>query len=302
MPSPGCSGILGRAFIDCFAAVELRFPQRQQQPQASESGVGLQAETSGPEIRFHSEYDIEAATAATPAADAGSRSVSVITPDGAVTPSPSAAPDPSYGPGMQPPETGGLTRVDLQTLGATGLWGLQLRVTGGGHSVVLPALLDTGAPVTVLNEAAAVALGLQPAAAVAAAAPPPAQARQGWLGGLLGGFGAPPPPPSGAVQGLRPAPAALDLAVQVAVRSLGSQQALGPAAGNPLLAPAQEEEEEGAGPGCLPLGSVRPLLGDLPGFRSLGVQPGMPAAILGLDVLSLRSTIVLVPREGVVLL
>lgn len=52
--------------------------------------------------------------------------------------------------------------MHMGVLGDTGLWGVSLRVMrSDGSSVDVPCLVDTGAPVTVLNIAAAEALGLR---------------------------------------------------------------------------------------------------------------------------------------------
>ena len=74
----------------------------------------------------------------------------------------------------------GLTRVPVQTLGISGLWGLQLRV----GDVTLPALVDTGCPVTTFNRAAAAAVGRP-------VAPAPSPQPKGFFERLIPGL-APP--------------------------------------------------------------------------------------------------------------
>ena len=101
------------------------------------------------------------------------------------------------------------TAVQMYTMGATGLWGVDLVAKctvspalgsplggandseGGastsnlGRTVTFPALVDTGAPTTVLNVAAAIALGLLPSQPSEAGAesqqaptPPPSRLQQ----------------------------------------------------------------------------------------------------------------------------
>lgn len=83
-----------------------------------------------------------------------------------------------HAPGAFDADASGLASVTLVELGAWNLFGCTLVVDGDG--VEVPALVDTGAPATILNGPAASLLGLDPP-------PPPPEA-----GGLLGRLFKPP--------------------------------------------------------------------------------------------------------------
>lgn len=350
VPSPSCSGILGRSFIDCFAAVELRFkpdPAEQQGAEASAS----QAADNGPSVQGSGD-SAEAAgpSGASGAAGNGNNSVVAGTSAAVSAELQSAAPvAAAAGPGSSDgagasgsgvggdgyeirfhaeydiataTEAGRLRSVPLSSLGETGLWGAQLRLRGpdGSPEVVMPALVDTGAPVTIINAAAAAALGLSPAAPEPPTQSPTPAPRPGGGGGLLGGIGkmlglggggkgpgAPGAPGAagGMVGGghmLRPLQVSLDmsLACSPCAEAPGGEAPEARQAG-------QEAAEAGAGATgphgtWAHLGSVRPCVGDLPGFQALGIAPGQPGAILGLDALAALDAIVFCPKEAVMLL
>lgn len=353
VPSPSCSGILGRSFIDCFAAVELRFkpdPAEQQGTEASAS----QAASNGASVQGSGD-SAEAAGPSDASGAAGNGNSSVVAGtsaavsaelQGAAAVAAAAAPGSSNGAGASGSGVGGdgyeirfhaeydiaaateagrLRSVPLSSLGETGLWGAQLRLRGpdGSPEVVMPALVDTGAPVTIFNTAAAAALGLSPAASQPPAQPPAPAPRPGGGGGLLGGIGkmlglggggkgpgtpGAPGAAGGMVGGghmLRPLQVSLDMSLAC---SPCAKAAGGPGGEAPEARQAgQEAAEAGAGATgphgtWAHLGSVRPCVGDLPGFQALGIAPGQPGAILGLDALAALDAIVFCPKEAVMLL
>ena len=181
----------------------------------------------------------------------------------------------------------GMTPVDLELLGETGLWGVRLQLGSCGG---VPALLDTGSPVTVLNSACAEKAGLRlPAAAdwtdekeeEKESQQPP----KSLLGRLFGNKQrAPPPPPPPMVPGDR------ELSVRMETSQQQQQQ---------QQPQEEQEQEEGGliGASSLELGAVRPMIGDLPGFAALGLAEGDPGAILGLDTLSGCKRLVLVASQ-----
>uniref|UniRef100_A0A6U2F9U3 Peptidase A2 domain-containing protein n=1 Tax=Chlamydomonas euryale TaxID=1486919 RepID=A0A6U2F9U3_9CHLO len=188
----------------------------------------------------------------------------------------------------------------MGVLGTTGLWGVTLRVTRDGAEVDMPCLVDTGSPITVLNSAAAAALRVGPSAP--AKAEP--EGEKGLLGRLKSAFK--PKATAGAVMGL--APAGVDLSLSVGpLKPASSSNISGAEAGS-----SGGEAHEASAPSSLSssndgvfvdMGSVSSaMVGDLPGFAALGVQPGQPAAVLGLDAFSCRTSVVVVPKESLLLL
>lgn len=173
VPSPGAAGILGRAFMDSFPAVEFRlqvggrvfipsFPtstserslvrhpplpcrlslcsHREHFHRRGLTRPGTGDAPAGPQdnvIRFHSEWDSSAAQ-----------------------------------------EQESLLSMDVELLGETGLWGVRVDI---GDSKDVPALLDTGSPVTVLNSACASRAGLQLPAG------PQGKGSESLVGRLFGG-------------------------------------------------------------------------------------------------------------------
>ena len=315
VPSPGCSGILGRAFLDCFAATEFCFLSSasstshpisdthldQDEPQNLPS-VEEMAPPSVDEIRFHESKHVLLGSHSTAFSSSG------------------AACDNYQEARLHEP-------IKMHILGDTGLWGVHIRAKqvlgesqgdisnnlvdidqssqgGSGDglevSVQFPALVDTGAPTTVLNVAAAIALGLipprvqQPATQTSPVASGN-KASGGLFGQLLSSLGArlspPSPPLGGAVVGLTLSPSVLDLFIARDNDISGQNTSSG------------EMPAKGEGTSLL-LGSVRPMIGDLPGFASLGVEPGQPAAILGLDALRAggRASVAFIPEDKLMLL
>ena len=163
------------------------------------------------------------------------------------------------------PLMAGKSRIPMSTLGISGLWGVELSVTSLEKIVTLKALVDTGAPTTILNLAAAEALGLD---AAAPPPPPPQEDGKGLLGGLMSKIAKQVPRASG-LPGLRVSPTPLSLSIHLPLKQ-------------------DSEDVTISLDSSIDLGSWRPLMGDLPGFTVLGVEKGEAAAILGLD--ALRST------------
>ena len=245
VPSPSSAGILGRPFLDSFAAVEFVFPSND----------------SPDEIRFYlSELDVS---------------------------------------------TEGKSRVKMSTLGISGLWGVDLTVSNptsdgdDGSRVVMKALVDTGAPTTIINKAAAQALGLNVTEPIPSPSPTLSQESKGLFGGLMGkiqsgiakqasqlsqGVG---------VQGLKVSPTAVSLSL-----SSAPSKPLSSAPSNKEEdLQSQDKERPMAIALLIDLGSWHPLIGDLPGFAVLGVENGEPAAILGLDALRYKGSLTIFPRS-----
>ena len=149
----------------------------------------------------------------------------------------------------------GLRRIAVDASGPGGLPIVMVSVNGGPP---MRGLLDTGAPITILNRAAADAAGVT-LMADADAAPPSAPP----TGGLLSMFQSPPPPPKpergaawvGGAGGVAP------------IRLVASEHAVAVAADGVQLA------------------NVPVLVGDLPGFAALGAGEDEPAVLLGWDAL-----------------
>ena len=295
VPSPGCSGILGRAFLDCFAATELRFSAPPPPPsQPSDGGSAPSIITETPfvdEIRFYQSKETllggPSAERTAAGGGAGDRDESVC---------------------HEP--------VKMHTLGVTGLWGVHIRASrsgvgsgdgsfaaindseaieglggGDGPSVSFTALVDTGAPVTVLNVAAAAALGLVPREPATQSKPASTDKPEGLLSQWLSKLGARSTPSLvGAVGGLTLSPCSLVIVIE--------REANGAA-----RATFEANRFEGEGP-VLCLGMVRPMIGDLAGFASLGMEPGRPAAILGLDALRAggRVSVAFIPEDNLLIL
>jgi hypothetical protein len=222
--------------------------------------------------------------------------------------------------------------VRMGTLGGSGLWGVTLRVSraaatptdsttpgsgGDGASssvgsspegpaaatevVEVRALVDTGAPISVLNAAAARALGLlgspgegggADGAAAAGAGGQAAKSGGGLLGRMFSALQ--PRPPQGAVVGLAPASAPLRLEVTSLGGGDGTAEGGGDARDSAAAGGDTRVWED--------LGVSGVMVGDLPGFAALGVAPGEPAAILGLDALAARDSVVFLPKQQLMLL
>ena len=155
--------------------------------------------------------------------------------------------------------TDGLCEVAADQL-ESGLVACTLTVDG----VDIPALLDTGSPITVLNDAAARAAGVD-------VAPPPAAA-------------------GGPFAKMKAAAAQAQAAAKGEVVMIGG--ATGPVALTKVPEPVQ------IALGAADVGAGRPYVGELPGLAALGglgADAG-PAAVLGADVLRQRARLVL--RDG----
>ena len=164
----------------------------------------------------------------------------------------------------------GMVAVPVETLDKSGLPRVTLVVNG----VAVPALLDTGSPITVLNAAAATAAGIQ-------CAPAGGDTSGGGGGGGFNPFAraaAAVKAAQSAARGDMMTVAGADGPVQLFRAEASASMALGDAA---------------FGDGC------RPYVGDLPGLAALdGLGAGAgPAAVLGTDVLRTRPRMVYTPRE-----
>lgn len=154
--------------------------------------------------------------------------------------------------------TDGLCEVEARQLPESGLVACTLTVNGAA----IPALLDTGSPITVLNDAAARAAGISVA--------PPADASS-----------------AGPFAELKAAAARARAAAKGDVLTIGG-------AGGPVsLTKVPEPVQIALGDADIGLG--RPYVGELPGLAALGglgADAG-PAAVLGADVLRQRARLVL---------
>ncbi len=334
LPSPGCAGILGRAFLDCFPAVEFVFHRSFVPPSVSASSssdastaVDLSSEgpAAAPDAKMQEERLSQGHLLGSHEA-AGSREEGKgdVVDAGVASSANRIAPDGQ-------PElrlhsefdwraavvAGGLRRVPVVLLGGTGLWGLRLRVDGeGGRTAIMPALIDTGAPVSVLNAAAAELLGL--GTPPPPPPPPPASPKAGGLfGRLLSGLTAQQKQPTaGAGGGLVAAASDVRFSVrawldvdaayesEAAADTSGRKNSSGAAAQGPddesnVLSAISLDEQGGE---VVDFGFVRPMMGDMPGFATLGIGAGEPAAILGMDALRRRSSVALCGRDKVFLL
>ena len=153
----------------------------------------------------------------------------------------------------------GLTAVNVTVLPGSNLPTVEMTVNG----VAVPALLDTGSPITVLNAAAAAAAGID-------------------AGGAASG-GAPSNPFAQLARGLKAAQAATRGDVLIIQGSDGPVQLARTAtAADMSLGDARFGNE------------CRPYVGELPGLAALdglGARAG-PAAVLGMDVLRTRPRLV----------
>ena len=157
--------------------------------------------------------------------------------------------------------TDGMAEVPAEQLPESGL----VRVIMTLNGVDIPALLDTGSPITVLNAAAA----------------------------EVAGVATPPPPQEAGMNPLAAAKAALESAQAMA---RGDLVMIGGANGPVGLRKIPEKVPIALGPAQI--GAGRPYVGELPGLAALdglGADAG-PAAVLGMDVLRQRERLVL--REG----
>ena len=158
----------------------------------------------------------------------------------------------------------GLEEVPCRQL-ESGLICVTLKVNG----VEIPALLDTGSPITVLNAAAAIAAGIEM----------PAELDQSGMN----------PFAKAAAQ----AKAAMDAAAAMAS---GEVAMIGGVDGPVALRKIPEKAPIALG--GAEIGSGRPYVGDIPGLAALdglGAEAG-PAAVLGTDVLRQRQRLLL--RDG----
>ena len=155
-----------------------------------------------------------------------------------------------------------LSAVDVKVLPDSGLPTVLLKVNG----VEIPALLDTGSPITVLNGAAAALAGVD-----------------------VGNGGSPQPPAGGG--GLFGAVAKGLQTAQAAAR--GDVLTVGGADGPVQLVRMAEEISLSLGETAT-FGNARPYVGDLPGLAALGGLGAAagPAAVLGTDVLRRRPRLV----------
>lgn len=253
IPTPGAAGVLGGGFLGSFDAVEAVWgappaPQQQRGTPSVAAALASKGDTAA-------DY---------------------------------ASPEPSwtfYAGGLALPETlaEGLHAVAVSSLENTGLPTVALRCGGNAddaNTATVPALLDTGSPITVLNAVAAHALGIETAET--------RRAKEG--SGAKGGgniF-------SRALAGAR---AAMDADPADTMWIAGGPQ------GRVALrrsADAVKLTLDGADGEPVELGEARVYVGDVPGLAALGDIPGgdgerAPAAVLGVDALRLRPRCVLRP-------
>lgn len=177
-----------------------------------------------------------------------------------------------------------LDRVSIDPIPLTQLPSVQLRVNG----VDMIALLDTGSPITVLNEQAAKAAGVQTTKEKIEA--PAEQESGGWN------------PFASVVDKFKEAQATAEAASKGEILMIGGidgkpttlYRSTGTGPSVSLLSTSGEE---------LPLGTRetnRVYVGDIPGLAALngiGVE-SPPAVVLGLDVLRQRPKMIFRPREN----
>jgi len=158
----------------------------------------------------------------------------------------------------------GLEEVPARQL-ESGLVCVTLKVNG----VAIPALLDTGSPITVLNAAAAAAAGIE----------------------------MPAEPDLSGMNPFAKAAAAAKAAVDAAAAMASGEVAMIGGVDGPV-ALRKIPEKAPIALGAAEIGSGRPYVGDIPGLAALdglGAEAG-PAAILGTDVLRQRKRLLL--RDG----
>lgn len=277
--SPAAAGILGAPFLFSFrGGVEFVWgpqatpPQQPQQPQATQpSGFSLlPLKGLGGKSLFdesgEGEEQKEAGTTSEEAAEATSSSPSFrfFNDLGGIE-----------------EVTSGLKQVPCEQL-PSGLVKVELTING----VLVPALLDTGSPITVLNAAAAEAVGLEVPPSRLPATPGQAGEKKNPLTGFMDSVKAAQAAASGEVlliAGSDGAPVELRRAAACGGAALGDAD---------LLVASSSADSTSSEP-------LRCYIGDLPGLAALnglGASAG-PAAVLGTDFLRRRDRLVLVNGE-----
>jgi hypothetical protein len=158
-----------------------------------------------------------------------------------------------------------MTRIPFESLPVTLLPSVTLRING----VDMPALFDTGSPITVLNAQAAKAAGIETA--------------QGTM----------PEKSSNPFTNLANKAKAAKEASQAAAR--GDMLAIASSNGEPIqLLKSTNKVNVGIGGDTSSLGEAHVYVGDLPGLAALNGlgDASPPAAVLGMDVLRLRPKMV----------
>ncbi|VEU33815.1 unnamed protein product [Pseudo-nitzschia multistriata] len=252
--NPGSAGLLGLAFFYCFeGGVEFRWGSTQQQPQLVDGMIVPTdfRDDSSPSVTFYGEDD-------------SSNSDSLLQ---------RALSD--------------LVRVPIETIPVTQLPSLKIKVNG----VEVMALLDTGSPVTVLNQGAAQAAGIQTTQDTAKAAAAQTNSAGGWKN-----------PFSSVVDKFKEAQATAEAAAKGEILMIGGSD------GKPVTLYRSASDHHpsisvatGLGGDDLSFGSDLPVyVGDIPGLAALngiGVD-SPPAVVLGLDVLRKRPRMLFRPREN----
>lgn len=261
--NPGSAGLLGLAFFYCFeGGVEFRWgsteqQQQQQQQERLVDGMVAPAEfrdDSSPSVTFYGEDD------SSDAADNGNDS-------------------------LLQRALSDLVRVPIDPVPVTQLPSLRIKING----VETVALLDTGSPVTVLNQGAAQAAGIQTARDTMEAA---AETKNdgGWKN-----------PFSSVVDKFKEAQATAEAASKGEILMIGGSDGTPTslyrsATGNhPSISVRASSGED------ISFGNDLPVyVGDIPGLAALngiGVD-SPPAVVLGLDVLRKRPRMLFRPREN----
>ena len=231
--TPASAGVLGAPFFACFEGVEMDFGD-------AATAIGVQQAASNTNSTA-ANANVSATAAAL--VDAPPRPAAVT----------------FYAPGAELPEdaVAGTRRVALQPLPESALPTVELAVGGGGPTVT--ALLDTGSPVTILNQRAAEVLGISVSSG----------GEQAGGGNFLSRAAArmrADPADTLYIAGANGQPVTLRRSVEEATLE--------------LMAADSDAD------GTVRLGSTKVYVGEIPGLAALGdLDKADGAAILGMDAL-----------------
>eukprot|EP00536_Pseudo-nitzschia_multiseries_P015013 jgi/Psemu1/216627/e_gw1.805.20.1 len=256
--NPGSAGLLGLAFFYCFeGGVEFRWGSSQQQDPQQKLVDGMMAPTnildnSSPSVTFFGEDDSN-------------------TRDGD---------------SLLQRALSDLVRVSIDPIPLTQLPSLKIEVNG----VEMTALLDTGSPITVLNQGAARAAGIKTTQDTAEASTESKTNSGGWKN-----------PFSSVVDKFKEAQATAEAASRGEILMIGGSDGRPTTLYRSSVGNHPSISVESADGEAISFGNDLPVyVGDIPGLAALngiGVD-SPPAVVLGLDVLRRRPRMLFRPREN----
>jgi len=257
--NPGSAGLLGLAFFYCFeGGVEFCWGSSQQQDQQQRLVDGIMVPTnfqddSSPSVTFYGEDDSNA----------------------------------EDGDSLLQRALSDLVRVSIDPIPLTQLPSLKIKING----VEMMALLDTGSPITVLNQGAARAAGIQTSQDSMEASNEAKTSTGGWKN-----------PFSSVMDKVKEAQATAEAASRGEILMIGGSDGRpttlyrSSAGSHPSISVDAIEDGE-----FVSFGDDLPVyVGDIPGLAALngiGVD-SPPAVVLGLDVLRRRPRMLFRPREN----